>query len=64
MDKISRSSYYNHCNELYEIMKNFYNTNMPKVHSDIKYFFKRIFYLDPDYSRGELLDICVSIDGS
>ena len=61
---LSKGSYNNHAKELYKIMNEFYDENLPKIHSDVKSFFKRNFKDDPDYSKGEFLDIAVSIDGS
>ena len=64
LDAISKGSYYNHAKELYKLMNNFYNENLPKIHNDVKSFFKRIFFKDPDYNRREFLDIAVSIESS
>ena len=45
-------------------MDNFYDENMPKVYNDIKSFFKMNFNENPNYEKGEYLNICVTLDGS
>ena len=64
LSTLSKGSYNNHAKEIYKIMNEFYDENLPKIHSDVKSFFKRNFNDYPDYSKGEFLDIAVSIDGS
>ena len=61
---MSKGSYYNHANKIYELCTKFYNVNLTKAHQDVKDFFQRNYNLCPIYENGEYLDIAVSLDGT
>ena len=60
----SSRTYEKHAKVIYNVMDEFYNKNLSKIHNDVKSFFQRNFNSNVNYENGEFLDICVSVDGS
>ena len=56
---LSKKSRYEHAKDLYNVMDEFYDKNIVKVHDDVKSFFTKHFKIDPNFKGGEFLDLCV-----